>query len=201
MRVLAVNGSPHAQGNTAILIDLVLARLQDAGIATEYVSLAGHTLSGCLACGVCGERRDLTCAQGADGFNEIMAKMAVADGIILGSPVHFADVTPNMKALVDRTGLVALSCGGALRHKVGTAVAAVRRAGALHTLDSMNHLFQCNEMITIGSSYWNLAIGRAGGEVRGDAEGLTTMQVLGDGMAWLLRRLDDGSAAAGQVQS
>jgi multimeric flavodoxin WrbA len=201
MKVLAINGSPHGEGNTAILIDEVLAQLERAGIATEHISLSGYKLSGCLACGACVRHRALRCAQEDDGFNELLLRMAQADGIILGSPVHFSDVTPNMKALIDRTGSVSIACGGVLRRKVGAAVAAVRRAGALHTLDSMNHLFQCSEMIVVGSSYWNLAIGREGGAVKADAEGLATMQVLGDGMAWLLLRLAESGQTDGSVRS
>jgi multimeric flavodoxin WrbA len=189
MRVLALNGSPRKSGNTALLIDEVLARLEDSGIATEHVSLAGHRLAGCNACDKCSERRDLTCALKDDGFNVLMAKMAAAEGIILGSPVYFGGVTATMKALLERAGYVSVVCDGVLRRKVGAAVVAVRRAGAVSTFDSMNHLFLTCQMVVVGSSYWNLGIGHAVGEVREDREGIETMRNLGDAMAWVLCRL------------
>lgn len=189
MKVLAVNGSPRSKGNTSILISEVLARLQDAGIETQYVSLASHQLAGCTACDKCSKSRDLTCALKDDGFNDLLARMVGAEGIILGSPVYFGDVTSTMKSLIDRAGYVSVVCDGALRRKVGAAVVALRRAGALHTLDSINHLFQCSQMITVGSSYWNLGIGHEIGDVWHDGEGLETMRILGDTMAWALRRL------------
>jgi multimeric flavodoxin WrbA len=197
VKVLAVNGSPRRHGNTAILIDEVLTRLRAAGIETEHVSLSGYRLAGCTACDKCSTTRDLSCALQDDGFNDLFAKMVAADGIILGSPVYFADMTCDLKALVDRAGYVSVVCGGALKRKVGAAVVAVRRAGAVHTLDSINHLFQCSGMLVVGSSYWNLGIGRERGEVRNDVEGIQTMRELGDVMAWALGRLhgDDWHAA------
>jgi multimeric flavodoxin WrbA len=190
MKVLAVNGSPRRQGNTAILIDEVLARLENAGIETAQVSLADYRLAGCGGCGGCAALVEPACTQEDDGLNDLVARMIAADGIVLGSPVYFSDVTTNMKSLIDRAGYISVVSGGVLRRKVGAAVAAVRRAGALHTLDTMNHFFQCSEMVSVGSSYWNLAVGQQSGEVRDDAEGMATMRTLGDSMAWLLHRID-----------
>jgi multimeric flavodoxin WrbA len=116
--------------------------------------------------------------------------MLEADGIILGSPTYFADLTSEMKALIDRAGYVSTANGQLLKHKVGVAVSAVRRAGAIHTLDSINHLFLYSQMIIPGSSYWNLGIGREKGEVESDLEGMRTMQVLGENMAWLLKKIN-----------
>jgi multimeric flavodoxin WrbA len=115
--------------------------------------------------------------------------MAEADGIILASPTYFADVSTEMKALIDRAGFVTKANGGMLKRKVGAAVVAVRRAGAIHAFDTINHFFFISEMIVPGSSYWNIGVGREKGEVESDAEGVKTMQVLGENMAWLLKKL------------
>jgi multimeric flavodoxin WrbA len=115
--------------------------------------------------------------------------MASADGIILASPTYFADITTELKALLDRAGMVAMANGGMFRRKVGAGVIAVRRGGAVHAFDSLNHLFLISEMIIPGSCYWNVGIGREVGEVQQDEEGIRTMKVLGQNMAWLLKKL------------
>jgi multimeric flavodoxin WrbA len=122
--------------------------------------------------------------------NVYLDKMAVADGILLGSPTYVADISPEIKALIDRACLVAKANGGMFRRKVGAAVVAVRRAGAMHAFDALNHFFLISEMIVPGSSYWNIGIGREPGEVEKDEEGIQTMKVLGRNMAWLLKKLD-----------
>jgi multimeric flavodoxin WrbA len=190
MKVVAFNGSPRKDGNTARLIGHVFSPLQQAGIETELVQLGGNLVHGCKACYHCfGPDKNGRCIQADDMVNDCIAKMLEADGIILASPTYFADLTPELKALIDRAGLVAKGGGGLLRRKVGAAVVAVRRAGALHVFDSINHFFSINEMIVPGSSYWNVGIGREKGEVEGDEEGLRTMTVLGENMAWLLKKL------------
>ena len=190
MKVVAFNGSPRRNGNTAALINAVFAPLQEAGIETEMVQVGGRTVRGCGACMKCIENEDGCCAVGTDEMNEWIEKMCEADGIILASPTYFADVTAEMKALIDRAGFVTRVNGTQLRRKVGAAVVAVRRAGAIHVYDTLNHFFGINEMITVGSSYWNLGIGRLPGEVEQDEEGMATMADLGQNMAWLLKRLD-----------
>jgi multimeric flavodoxin WrbA len=122
--------------------------------------------------------------------NECIEKMQESDGIILASPTYFADVTAEMKALIDRAGLVSIANGRNLKRKVGAAVVAVRRGGSIHVFDSINHFFLINEMIVPGSVYWNLGIGREKGEVEGDEEGIRTMTMLGENMAWLLKKID-----------
>lgn len=189
MKVVAFNGSGRKNGNTALLIQRVFQELEAEGIATELIQLAGHTLRGCTGCRTCYERRDRTCVFTDDCVNDCIAKMIEADGIILGSPVYFSDITAEMKALIDRSGYVTRANGCLLRRKVGAAVAAVRRAGAIHTLDSMQHFFLINEMIVPGSSYWNVGIGRQIGDVEQDEEGMKTMTTLGQNMAWLLTTL------------
>ncbi|MFP4356728.1 MAG: flavodoxin family protein [Phycisphaerae bacterium] len=191
MNVIAFNGSPRREGNTAAMIARVFAKLQAEDIQCEMVQLGGRPLAGCTACNQCFENKDGKCVLPDDGLNGYLDKMRGADGIILASPTYFASVTAEMKALIDRAGLVALANGSQLRRKVGAAVVAVRRAGAVTAYDTMNHFFGINQMVTAGSRYWNLAIGWGVGEVESDQEGMATMDVLGENMAWLLKRLAD----------
>jgi multimeric flavodoxin WrbA len=115
--------------------------------------------------------------------------MREADGIILGSPTYFSMMTPDMKALIDRTGYVARANKQMFKRKVGAAVVAVRRAGGMPTFDAINHFFLINQMIVPGSSYWNIGIGNKKGEVETDEEGMKTMDDLGRNMAWLIKKL------------
>lgn len=189
MKVVAFNGSPRKGGNTEQLLRAVFGPLEAAGIETELVQVGGTPLRGCVACMKCRERKDGRCALEGDLLNECVAKMREADGILLGSPTYFTDVSAEMKALIDRAGYVALANGRLLRRKVGAAVVAVRRGGATHAFDTMNHLFLINEMIVPGGTYWNMGYGREKGEVASDAEGLANMKSLGENMAWLLLAL------------
>jgi multimeric flavodoxin WrbA len=189
MKVVAFNGSSRKDSNTAILVKTVLDELAKEGIESEFIQLAGESLRGCVACRKCFERKDRRCAVDADNLNEYLAKMIEAQGIILGSPVYFTDVSANMKALIERCGFVSVANGGLLKRKVGAAVVAVRRAGAVHTFDTVNHLFLHAQMIVVGSNYWNLGIGRERGEVKGDTEGLETLKTLGQNMAWVLKKI------------
>ena len=189
MKVVAFNGSSRKSGNTRILLEAVLKELEREGIETELISLAGQPLQGCAACYRCWDNKDRRCVQDGDLLNAYLAKMIEADGILLGSPVYFADVSAAMKALIERCGFVSRSNGDLFIRKVGASVAAVRRAGSIHALDSMNHLFLHAQMIVAGSSYWNLGIGRDPGQVKDDEEGLKTMETLGKNMAWLLKKL------------
>ena len=191
MKVVGFNGSARKDGNTAILIRKVLAELEAEGIGTELVQLAGKEIRGCTACGKCYKNKDGKCAVTNDSANECIEKMADADGIILGSPTYFSDLTSEMKALIDRAGYVARANGHMFRRKAGAAVVAVRRAGSIHTFDSINHFFLIGQMIVPGSSYWNVGIGRAKGDVEQDEEGLETMATLGKNMAWLLKKIGD----------
>jgi multimeric flavodoxin WrbA len=189
MKVVAFNGSARKGGNTAILLGHVLGELAQAGIETELVELAGATIHGCLACRKCSTRKDRRCSQTNDMGNVYIDKMAAADGILLGSPTYVADISPEIKALIDRACLVSGANGGMFRRKVGAAVVAVRRAGAIHAFDSLNHFFLINEMIIPGSSYWNIGMGREPGDVEKDEEGIQTMKTLGRNMAWLLKKV------------
>jgi multimeric flavodoxin WrbA len=191
MKVVAFNGSGRKDGNTAILLRVVLDELNKEGIETELIQLAGSPLPGCIACYKCFQNKDKKCAVTNDKLNEYLAKMMEADGIILGSPVYYADATAAIKALIERCGLVSTANGGLFTHKVGAAVAAVRRAGAIRTFDTLNHFFQYCQMFIVGSTYWNVGIGRDPGQVKEDAEGIRTMENLGRNMAWLLNKIHD----------
>jgi multimeric flavodoxin WrbA len=193
MKVTAFNGSPREAGNTSQLIDIVLDELSGRGVETEKYQLGKRSLRGCRACYRCVERQDGRCAVDDDCVNECIGLMRDSDGIIIGSPTYFSNVTAEVKALIDRAGLVAKANGDMLRRKPGAAVVAVRRAGAVHVFNSINHFFLINQMVVPGSIYWNLAIGRNPGEVESDEEGVRTMRILGENMAWLLERLGTGA--------
>ncbi len=189
IKVVAFNGSARKDGNTSILLRYVLAELEKEGIQTELVEMSGAKIHGCLSCRECSKRKDHRCGQTNDMGNAYIEKMEQADGILLGSPTYVADVTPEIKALMDRACLVSKANGGIFRRKVGAAVVAVRRAGAMHAFDSLNHFFLISEMIIPSSSYWNIGIGLKPGDVEQDEEGIRTMRVLGQNMAWLLQKL------------
>jgi multimeric flavodoxin WrbA len=188
-KVVAFNGSARKGGNTSILLHYVLKELEKEGIETELVELSGARIHGCLSCRKCSARKDRRCSQTNDIGNACIEKMDAADGILLGSPTYVADVSPEIKALMDRACLVSKANGGMFRRKAGAAVVAVRRAGAIHAFDALNHFFLISEMIVPGSSYWNIGIGREIGDVEKDEEGIQTMRTLGQNMAWLLKKI------------
>ena len=190
LKVVAFNGSPRKDGNTATLLGVVQKELEGQGIETELVHLKGP-LSGCIACFQCFEKKDGRCALDKEMVNECIEKMVGADGIILGSPTYFADLTPELKALIDRSGFVGKANGDMFKRKVGAAVVAVRRAGAIHVFDSINHFFLINQMIIAGSSYWNIGLGLAEKDVEKDAEGLQIMRTLGQNMGWLMKKIKE----------
>ncbi|MBW1841521.1 MAG: flavodoxin family protein [Deltaproteobacteria bacterium] len=189
MKVVAFNGSARKNGNTAILINHVLQELENEGMETELVQLKGKKIRGCVACMKCFENKDQRCSVDNDDINSFIEKMVESDGIILGSPTYFANVSTEMKALIDRAGMTSIANGNMLRRKVGASVVAVRRAGAIHVFNSLNHFFFIGEMIVPGSTYWNMGFGLNKGEVESDEEGLQTMKALGQNMAWLLQKI------------
>jgi multimeric flavodoxin WrbA len=189
MRVVAFNGSARVDGNTAILLRTALEEISREGIETELVQLGGKALRGCAACYQCFKAKDGRCAIKDDAMNDYIAKMQAADGILLGSPTYFADVSTGMKALIERCGFVSRANGDFLKRKVGASVVAVRRAGAIHAFNSMNHFFTISQMIIVGSSYWNIGVGREPGMVEKDDEGMRTMRTLGQNLAWALHKL------------
>jgi multimeric flavodoxin WrbA len=188
-KVIAFNGSARKRGNTATLIDIVLDELRNEGNDTEVYDLAGKPIKGCIACYKCFKNKDGRCSVDDDVLNECMSRMVEADAILLGSPTYFANVSASMKALIERSGMVARANNDMLKRKVGAAVVAVRRAGAVHVFSSLNYFFFISQMIVPGSSYWNLGFGGEPGEVKSDSEGIRTMKTLGQNMAWLLKKI------------
>ncbi|HHL34931.1 MAG TPA: flavodoxin family protein [Desulfobulbaceae bacterium] len=189
MKVVAFNGSARKDGNTTMLVNYVFAELEKEGIETELVQLAGKHPHGCIACYQCFKKKNRRCAVDIDCINDCIEKMEAADGIILASPTYFADLSPEIKAIIDRCGMVSRANGDMYRRKVGAAVVARRRGGAIHVFDSINHFFTIGQMIIVGSSYWNIGVGREKGEVADDTEGVETMRNLGKNMAWLLKKI------------
>jgi multimeric flavodoxin WrbA len=188
MKVLGINCSPRKEGNTEILIKEVFSALEKEGIKTEFFQLGGKNVNGCIACMKCKKKGDGRCHQDNGVINECIKKMVKADAIIIGSPVYHADINADTKALIEVASYSLGASGRPLKRKIGAGVIAVRRAGAIHAFDSINHFFLINEMIIPGSSYWNIGIGREKGEVLKDEEGMKTMRVLGENMAWLLKK-------------
>jgi multimeric flavodoxin WrbA len=191
MKVVAFSGSARKNGNTAILINHVLREIENEGIETELFQLAGKEIHGCFACYKCWEKKNQRCSIENDVVNDCIEIMLGADGIILASPTYFSDVSSEMKALIDRAGMVSKANKDMLKRKVGAAVAVHRRGGAIHTFDTLNHFFFIGQMIVPGSSYWNFGVGRDIGDVEKDEEGIRTMKQLGQNMAWLLNKLRD----------
>jgi multimeric flavodoxin WrbA len=189
MKIVAFNGSARKDGNTAVLVKHALGEVEKEGIETEMIQLAGKRIRGCIACRKCFENKDRRCSQKDDILNECLEKMLEADGIILASPTYFADITTELKALIDRSGYVAKANDDMFRRKVGAAVVAARRAGSIHAFDSINHFFFISQMIVPGSRYWNLGFGLEKGDVEKDEEGIQIMKVLGANMAWLLKKI------------
>jgi multimeric flavodoxin WrbA len=186
-KILAVNGSPRTDGNTAAMIKAVLNVCKKAGHDTEIYQAGGKPVRGCIACGACGKRTGRCVTD--DWVNELYPKMVEADAIILGSSTYFSDLTPETKAVIDRTGYISRCDGMRFSRKIGAGITAVRRAGGIHTLDSINHFFLINDMIVPGSAYWNMSLARDKGEYEKDGEGVKTMERLGENIVWLLDRL------------
>ncbi len=190
MKVVGFNGSPRKDGNTYLAIKTVFEVLESQGIETELIHIAGEPVYGCNACGACKKTGDGLCIIDSDILNECQKKMYESQGIIIGSPVYFGSVTPQVKALIDRSGYCARAGGNLLKRKVGAGVIAVRRAGAVETLHQINNLFLLNQVIIPGSIYWNMGIGREKGEILDDEEGMDTFRNLGENMAWLIKKLN-----------
>lgn len=188
MKVLAFNGSPRKEGNTYLAIRTVFEELTKEGIETEMVQLGGSDIRGCRACFKCFEKKDRRCIQN-DILNSCVEKMLGAEGILIGSPTYFANVSTEVKALIDRAGLVSRANDNIFTRKVGAAVVAVRRAGGTDVYSAINYFFGIANMIIPCSSYWNLGMGRNPGEILNDEEGMKTFRDLGQNMAWLMKKL------------
>jgi multimeric flavodoxin WrbA len=189
MKVLGISGSPRRGGNTDILIHTALEVMAAEGLETEFLSLADHPVLPCTACGGCFTGEGGRCVQKDPAFDGMIEKFAAADGILIGSPVYFGSATPQMMSLLDRVGYVARRRPELLRRKAGAAIVVARRAGQNFTFAQLNYFFLIAEMIVPGSTYWNVAVGHKPGEVRNDAEGISTVQTLGKNMAWLIKKI------------
>ena len=192
MKLVAFNGSPNKEGNTYQALKMVTAELEQQGIATEIVQVGNKLIRGCMACGGCLKNLNERCVLPGDEVNDWIQKMKEADGIILGSPVHYAALGGTMKSFLDRAFYVTSVNGGMLRHKVGASVVAVRRSGGIPTFDQLNNFLMYAEMLIATSNYWNVIHGRSPGEVTQDTEGVQIMRVLGKNMAWLLKLVAHG---------
>ena len=189
MKVFAINASARKDGNTAILIRTVFEELEKEGIETEMFQMAGKPVAGCIACYKCFKNKDRRCSVKNDVLNDLLASIEKADGLLLGSPTYFSDVTAGMRGFIERCGFVARANDYMFKRKVGAAVVAVRRAGAIPAFSSMNLFLHYMQMVNPGSSYWSIGIGRDPGEVSNDAEGIQTMRDLGRNMAWLMKKI------------
>lgn len=190
MHVIAFNGSPRKGGNTSHMIVHLLATLQDEGISGEEIRIGGRALHGCTACGKCASEHPGRCTLTEDPVNEWIERMLAADAIVLASPTYFANVTPEMKAFIDRVGVVVRAGGQLLRRKVGAPVVVARRGGAMQTYNALMAFFGISQMIVPMSSYWNMGFGLERGKVDEDAEAIRTMQDLGSNMAYVLKALE-----------
>ena len=192
MKVVGFNGSARKKGNTTGSINTVFAELEKEGIETEMIIVGKEKVRGCIACHGCVKKQNETCTQEDDPVNEWIQKIKEADGVVFGSPVHFSGVAGTMKAFLDRAFFVSSVNGGLFRHKVGAAVAAVRRSGGISTVDTLNHYISYSEMIMPSSNYWNVAHGLMPGEMERDDEGKQIMSVLGKNMAWIMKVIEHG---------
>ena len=186
MKVIGFNGSPRKDGNTTTLMTYLLEEVRNEGIETELVQLSAKPIHGCIACYKCFDNQDQRCAVKNDAANEYIEKIAQADGLVLGSPSYFQDVTAEMKALVDRAGFVGLANGKIFKNKVGASLCCFRRSGGMHTIETMNHFFFSNEIVIAGRA---MSVAREKGEVDKDEEGALSAKMLGQKMAWVIKKL------------
>ena len=192
MKIVAFNGSPNKEGNTWHALKMVTEELEKEGIEVEIIHVGNKVIRGCIACGQCVKNKNEQCVLPGDEVNQWIQKMKQADGIILGSPVHYSAIAGTMKSFLDRAFFVTGVNNGMLRHKVGAAVVAVRRSGGLPTFDQLNNFLNYAEMLLPTSNYWNVIHGRTPGEVTQDEEGVQIMRVLGKNMAWLMKLVEHG---------
>ena len=186
--VILINGSPRKNGNTMEALRIVGSQLELHGICTEYIQLGGMRLSGCQACGACKILKNGHCSID-DGLNEILDKVWNADGLVLGSPTYFSNVTTEVKAFIDRCGYVSNSNGRILSGKIGAPVVAVRRAGSNFVYAAINYLFGISNMPIATSSYWNMTLSLNPGDIANDEEGIVTFKTLGENMADMIKKL------------
>ena len=189
MKVLMLNGSPKASGNTGRALEEIGRQLEKEGVEYEIFQLGGAPVRDCIGCGQCTEAG---CAFDDDGVNAFIAKAKEADGFVFGTPVYYAHPSGRILSFLDR---VFFSSGEIFTHKPGAAVAIARRAGTTASFDVLNKYFGISSMPVAGSTYWNVAHGRRPGEVELDEEGLRTMRNLARNLAWMLKCFEAGDRA------
>ena len=189
MKILLVNGSPHEHGCTYTALREIAGAAEAEGVETEIFWIGNKPINGCVACRGC---RDGHCALGnEDGVNALIDAINAADGVVFGTPVHFAGPAGNLHSMLDRVFYAKRSFAG----KPGAAIASCRRSGGTATFDVMNKYFTISSMPIVASQYWNVVHGNNPDEVRRDEEGMQTMRTLGRNMAWLIKCIAAGKAA------
>lgn len=187
-KVLLINGSPRAKGNTRLALEEVACTLGEEGVDTEIVNIGKGAVQGCIACGMCG--REGRCTFRDDLYSGILSIVKGGiDGLVVGSPVYYGGPNGSLCALLDR---VFYSLGAYLRFKPAASVVVCRRGGASASFDRLNKYFTIMNMPVVSSQYWNMVYGQTPGEARLDEEGMQTMRTLGRNMAWMIRRLNVG---------
>lgn len=186
MKVLMLNGSPHVNGTTARALKEIGDVLEKNGINYEIITIGNQDIVGCKACGACSKLGK--CINDKDIVNEIIEKIKVADGLVVGSPVYYSGMNGSLKSLLDRV-FFGKSC---FANKPATAIAVARRAGTTATVDAINKYFSINNMPIVSSQYWNMAFGSNSEQVKKDEEGMQTMRMLGTNMAWILKCIEAG---------
>lgn len=194
MKVIVLNGSPNSAGNTAAALDVVCGALGNSGIESERIEVGRAVLHSCTACRACHNRKNRLCVHMGDLVNEVLEKLYAAEGLLVGSPVHFGGISGALKSFLDRAFFVATANNHLFRHKVGAGVVAVRRGGEMAALDQIHNYFTTSEMFVPSGNYWGLVFGRFPGEAALDDEGMQCMEILGENMAWLLHAVADGKA-------
>lgn len=187
MKVLLVNGSPHEFGCTYTALQEVASSLEQQQIETEIFWIGKEPIAGCIGCGYC--QKEGHCFR-KDCVNTFLEKAESVDGFVFGTPVHFASATGAIISFLDRAFYV-----GKFNGKVGASIVSCRRGGATATFDEMNKYFAIKNMPIVSSNYWNMVHGNTPEEVKQDQEGMQTMRVLGQNMAWLLRCIEAGKRA------
>ena len=191
MKIIGINGSPRANGNTKAALDVMGEVFATEGIDFEVLHI-GHQLAPCSGCFRCAKTH--TCPLPDDGLNDMYQRLIQADGVVFGSPVYFASITSGMRCFMDRMGCIDMNNGRQFRFKVGVPLVVARRAGAVNAIDELVHYINYAQMITPGSLYWPLVYGNKPGEVTQDPEGIQTLQVLAQSMAYVMKVMEAGKA-------
>lgn len=192
MKVLMINGSSHKNGSTFTALSEVKNALNAQGIETEIIQTGTAAIRDCVACGAC-RKNGGKCAFGdEDIVNEIIEKAKNSDGFIFGTPVYYAHPTGRILSLLDR---VFYAGGANFAYKPGAAIASARRSGTTASFDVLNKYFTICKMPVVSSQYWNNIHGNCAEEALQDGEGLQTMRLLGENMAWLLKCIEAGKEA------